>query len=281
MNSYPHQAKLSEEALNGYWSDVSRRHLSKEDHGLSAICYAGMPVWFNSFLDRYQRKAFARLLAGVDVSGARVLDAGTGVGRWARWFAERGAADITGIDLEPTRLAIARSYGDSISYLQMPANHLAFADASFDIVSCVTVLQHVPDQVKREALAEFSRVLKPGGRAAIFEITGPDDAPHVYPWDRSTWQREFAAAGLLHGRKVGEQYTPVLRLLKSAYTLVHGSVARGEIDAMKAGGFIGASRAMSWLLRAAVASSYPVEEAARFLPARFARITGFLLEKES
>jgi SAM-dependent methyltransferase len=241
-----------------------------------------MPLWFNSFLDRYQRKAFARLLAGVEIRGARVLDAGTGVGRWARWFAERGATSVTGIDIEPARLAIARSHDPSISYLEMPADQLGFAEASFDFVSCVTVLQHVPDNVKRKALAEFSRVLKPGGRAVIFELTDiRDQAHHVFPLTADEWERAFARCGLFVQRRVGEQYTPILRFGKAAYRLMRGSHAREEVNALKQGSPGPLARALVHPLRVAVVASYPIEEIVRFAPPRFAAITGFLLTKSS
>jgi ubiquinone/menaquinone biosynthesis C-methylase UbiE len=280
MTSYPSHTKLSEEGLSRYWKEVSRRHLKDGDRGLGAICYAGMPLWFNSFLDRYQRKAFARLLTGVEVPGGRVLDVGTGVGRWARWFAERGATSVTGIDIEPARLAIARSHDRSINYLDMPADQLGFAEASFDIVSCVTVLQHVPDNVKHKALAEFSRVLKPGGKAVIFELTDiRDQAHHVFPLTADEWESAFARCGLFVQRRVGEQYTPILRFGKAAYSLMRGSHARAEVNALKQGSPGPLARALVHPLRVAVVASYPIEEIVRFAPSRFAAITGFLLTK--
>lgn len=272
------RGRLDRQGLQRYWSDLSRRHLDRADGGLGVICYAGMPVWFNRFLDVYQRKAFERLLRGADFSNKRVLDVGTGVGRWARWFARWPDSEVVGIDIEPLRLARARKYDDAVTYLEMPANQLAFPDASFDVVNCVTVLQHVDDDVKRDAIAEFSRVLRPGGVAVVFELTDvKDDAPHVYPWSHRDWLAEFAENQLDARRTVGDQYTPILRLIKAAYSLVRGRKARAEIDLLKNGG---ASRALLLPLRLAVLVSYPLEEAARFLPPRFARITGFLFQKD-
>ena len=134
--------------------------------------------------------------------------------------------------------------------------------------------------VKRGALAEFARVLKPGGKAVVFEISDPnDDAAHVYPWPRATWIEEFSAAGFEVQRIVGDQYTPLLRGLKTAYTLARRGSARNAIEAMKHGSSGSQGSLLMVPLRAAVWLSYPVEEVARFLPPRFGRITGFLLEK--
>ena len=67
--------------LDSYWQDVSERHTGTSDDGLELICYAGMPPWFNNLIDRFQTKAFEKVVAGEPLQGARVLDIGTGVGR--------------------------------------------------------------------------------------------------------------------------------------------------------------------------------------------------------
>jgi ubiquinone/menaquinone biosynthesis C-methylase UbiE len=272
--------KLADARLRQYWAQLSEQHLSVTDDGLAAICYAGMPAWFNRFLDHYQRKAMDRLLTDQRFEGARVLDVGTGVGRWARWFVGRGAGEVVGIDLEDLRLTQARAYGGPVSYLRMSTDDLAFPDASFDVVNSITVLQHVPDETKRRALAEFARVLKPGGRAVLFEVSGShDDAAHVFPWTRQQWESAFAEHGLALRASVGDQYTPLLRLLKAAFTLWKGARSRTEIALMK-DDYVSAPRWQTKALHAAVVASYPVEELARFLPSGFARITGFLLQKD-
>jgi ubiquinone/menaquinone biosynthesis C-methylase UbiE len=273
-------SRLDCDAMNQYWLDLSAHHLADQDDGLAAICYAGMPAWFNRFLDRYQRKAMARLVKSEEVRDARVLDLGTGVGRWARWFVSKGALEVVGIDLEPARLELASSYGGPIKYRQMAAESLDFPDRSFDLVSSVTVLQHVGHATKRDAIAEIGRVLKRGGKAAIFEETHmADDAPHVFPWSRQSWETEFARHGMEVSRIVGDQYTPLLRVLKTGFSLWKRENARAEIEAMKRGAGARNARVIQ-LLRIAVLVSYPIEELARFLPSDFAKITGFLFIKK-
>jgi ubiquinone/menaquinone biosynthesis C-methylase UbiE len=271
-------AKLTRNELQSYWTRLSREHLTRQDDGLSAICYAGMPAWFNRFLDVYQRKAMARLVASEDFTDKRILDIGTGVGRWARWFEAQAPCAVVGIDIESVRLQTAREYGGNIQYLEMPANSLAFPDASFDVVNTITVLQHVDHDVKREAIAEFGRVVRRGGKVIVFEITDEgDDASHVYPWPKDAWVNEFKKNGFTLARSVGDQYIPVLRAMKGAYKLYRGRTARSDIETMKSGG--GQSAQLLLPLRLATALSYPLEEVARFFPTRFARITGFLFEK--
>lgn len=276
--------KLRPEELRSYWSNLSERFLARDREGLAVICCAGMPPWFNRFVDRYQRMAFARLTRDVDFRGVRVLDLGTGIGRWAHWFAERGAAQVIGIDLEKERLRLARARRRDrpIDYQQMIVDALAFASGAFDVVNCVTVLQHVDHDVKLRALAEVARVLRPGGYVTLFElIDESDDAGHVFPEKSQAWIDMCRAEGLHLLRTVGDQYTPLLRLGKAAFTRIAGRRSRRWIDQFKAGGpDQSVWRPSPLVLRALVLLSYPVEELCqRTLPPSAASVGGFLLCK--
>jgi SAM-dependent methyltransferase len=98
-----------------------------------------------------------------------VLDVGAGVGHWGRLLGHVLPPDATvvGIDREPrwieeaTRRAVEAGVGDRYSYQQTSAEALPFEDASFDLVTCQTVLIHVADP--REVIREMVRVTKPGG----------------------------------------------------------------------------------------------------------------------
>jgi SAM-dependent methyltransferase len=267
--------------MRDYWQRVSREHLNPGDDNLSAVCFAGMPSWFNGFMHRYQLKAFQRLVAGESFADCDVLDVGTGTGRWARWYAAWPRARVVGIDLEPARLARAASLGGGARYQEMSADALAFPNDSFDAVNSITVLQHIPEDARRRAIAEIARVLRPGGRAIVFEISDlSDDAPHVFPWSAAGWRREFAGHGLLPRRTAGEQYIPLLRLLKRAHRAVLADRSPAAVDAFKSGSAGLGARLTMAALRGAIVASYPIEECARFLPSRYGRISGFLFEKQ-
>jgi ubiquinone/menaquinone biosynthesis C-methylase UbiE len=274
--------RLDRGQLAAYWHGLSERHLATSTDGFEVICYAGMPGWFNNLIHHYQVKAFEKLVRDIPFAGRDVLDIGTGVGRWARWFVRRDAR-VVGIDIEAERLARARRLSDESGFLRMAADELAFPDATFDVVNCVTVLQHVDDATKERAIAEIARVLRPNGRAVIFEVTDTsDDAPHVFPWRASQWRCAFGAHGLACVRTVGTEYIPILRALKRAQQLASGSRARADIDAMKAGGAGPAQGLRMAALRAAVAASYPVEELAlRAVTPRAARVNGFLFQRNA
>ena len=163
----------------------------------------------------------------------------------------------------------------------MAADRLAFPDASFDIVNCVTVLQHTPDEVKRAAIAEIARVTTQDARVVLFELTDTsDDASHVFPWPAQTWESAFAAHGYVVAKRTATEYIPLLRLMKRLHRGAAGDASRTDIAAMKSGRRGMRDRVQLIALRAAVASSYPVEEAAmRLAPRSSARIGGWLFKR--
>ncbi|MGE3877356.1 MAG: bifunctional 2-polyprenyl-6-hydroxyphenol methylase/3-demethylubiquinol 3-O-methyltransferase UbiG, partial [Parvibaculaceae bacterium] len=99
-----------------------------------------------------------------DWTGKRVLDLGCGGGFMAEALAQKGAL-VTGIDLSPGAIAIARKHAEAnglaIGYTEGAGENLAFAGRCFDVVVCVDVLEHVADLDR--VIAEIHRVLKPGG----------------------------------------------------------------------------------------------------------------------
>jgi SAM-dependent methyltransferase len=90
--------------------------------------------------------------------GARLLDAGCGSGRTLDELARYGS--VTGLDLSPEAVAAARRRG----HADVHAGHIEqmpFADGHFDVVTCLDVVEHTPDD--RATLAELHRVTQPGG----------------------------------------------------------------------------------------------------------------------
>ncbi len=100
----------------------------------------------------------------IDWAGKRVLDLGCAGGFMAEALAERGAT-VTGIDPAADAVAAARAHAEagglSIRYDVGVGEALPYADAAFDAVVCVDVLEHVADLPR--VLAEVARVLRPGG----------------------------------------------------------------------------------------------------------------------
>jgi 2-polyprenyl-6-hydroxyphenyl methylase/3-demethylubiquinone-9 3-methyltransferase len=97
--------------------------------------------------------------------GLRVLDLGCGGGLTAACLARRGAI-VVGVDLSQASLHVASHHARRNSHCAIVfacgrAEALPFADASFDVVWCTDVLEHLPDV--SAAITQITRVLKPGG----------------------------------------------------------------------------------------------------------------------
>jgi len=100
------------------------------------------------------------------LKGARALDVGCGGGLLSEALARSGA-QVTAIDLAPTVLDVARLHlhesGLAVDYREVSVEALA-ADmpAAFDVVTCMEMLEHVPDPAS--VIGACARLLKPGGR---------------------------------------------------------------------------------------------------------------------
>ena len=109
-------------------------------------------------------------VAAVVQPGDRVLDACCGTGDLAV-AAEREGGVVTGLDFSERMLERARGKSHSIVWLQGDLLALPFADASFDAATVGFGVRNVADL--ELGLRELGRVLRPGGRLAILEITQP------------------------------------------------------------------------------------------------------------
>ena len=121
----------------------------------------------------------------------RVLEVGTGPGFFAILLREIGY-DVTAIDLTPAMLAEAKKnageFAGKICWMEMNAEALDFADASFDVVVSRNLTWNLPHPDK--AYAEWTRVLKPGGLLLNFDANWyaylfDDEAQAAYDRDRA------------------------------------------------------------------------------------------------
>jgi ubiquinone/menaquinone biosynthesis C-methylase UbiE len=128
----------------------------------------------------------------------RTLEVAIGTGRNLPHYP--ADATITGIELSPAMLAIARrraaDLGRQADLREGDAEHLPFADASFDTAVCALSLCTIPNPAA--AIGEMKRVLVPGGRLLLLDHIG------------STWPPVYAAQWLLERITIhaaGEHFT--------------------------------------------------------------------------
>ncbi|MBR9882653.1 MAG: bifunctional 2-polyprenyl-6-hydroxyphenol methylase/3-demethylubiquinol 3-O-methyltransferase UbiG [Oceanospirillales bacterium] len=100
------------------------------------------------------------------LAGKRVLDVGCGGGILSESMAKRGA-EVTGIDMGEAPLKVAKLHGlesgVSVRYRQVTVEQLAQEEPeSFDVVTCMEMLEHVPDPAS--IIAACARLVRPGGQ---------------------------------------------------------------------------------------------------------------------
>ena len=167
------------------------------------------------------------------LAGKRVVDVGCGGGILSESMAERGA-NVTGIDLAEKPLGVAKLHtletGVSVDYRLIEAEALAReAPASFDVVTCMELLEHVPDPAS--TMRACATLARPGGHVVVstinrnpksylFAIVGAEYAlqmlpkgTHEYarfirPSELAQWCREADLS--LHSTR-GMEYNPLTR----------------------------------------------------------------------
>jgi len=130
------------------------------DDGWSALAAEWSELWAGSAAPAHEA-----LIAASEIrAGSRVLDVGCGSGEFLRTLTDRGAV-AAGIDPAPGMVELARRVAPLADVRVGEAQNLPWPDGAFDVVTAVNALQFADDTI--EALAEFARVLAPGGYIAI------------------------------------------------------------------------------------------------------------------
>jgi len=158
--------------------------LSISAASVAALLLFGAAIMLRSSLVS-KKRVRDRLVVALELSGnERVLDAGCGLGLALIGCAKRlttgkaigidlwAAKDLSNNSPEATRAnAAAEGVADRVEVETGDVRRLPFPDASFDVVVSMTVIHNIPSRDARDqALRELVRVLKPGGRIAIFDL---------------------------------------------------------------------------------------------------------------
>lgn len=167
------------------------------------------------------------------LAGKRVADVGCGGGILAESMAARGA-QVVGVDMAGAALSVAKLHtvesGVVLDYRQMTAEQLAAAEPdTFDVVTCMELLEHVPDPAS--LVAACATLVKPGGHVFFSTLNrnlksyllavaaaeyllkmlpkGTHDyAKFIRPAELARWARE---AGLNVKKFTGMSYNPLTR----------------------------------------------------------------------
>jgi SAM-dependent methyltransferase len=127
-------------------------------------------------LDRELLDRFAAKVRGVGPA----CDLGCGPGHVARYLHEQGV-DVCGIDLSPAMVERARRLTPAVDFRQGDMMALEATDESWAGIAAFYSIIHIPRADLPRALAEFLRVLRPGGKLLLAFHIG-DDAVHLDEW---------------------------------------------------------------------------------------------------
>jgi 2-polyprenyl-6-hydroxyphenyl methylase / 3-demethylubiquinone-9 3-methyltransferase len=166
------------------------------------------------------------------IAGKRVLDVGCGGGILAEAMAVRGAK-VTGIDLGEKALGVAKLHrlesGVTVDYRLISAEALAAeSPAAFDVVTCMELLEHVPDPVA--IVAACASLVVPGGivvcstlnrnpKSYLFAIVGAEYLLQLLPRGTHDWAKFLRPAELaIFARRAGLDLVDLIGMTYNPFT---------------------------------------------------------------
>jgi demethylmenaquinone methyltransferase/2-methoxy-6-polyprenyl-1,4-benzoquinol methylase len=195
----------------------------------------------------YRRQALQR--AGL-AKGMRVVDVGTGTGLLAREALQLCGAEGSLIGVDPSPAMMAQAQLPTAALLEGRAEALPCASGEADFVCMGYALRHLSDL--DQALSEFHRVLRPGGRLLMLEITRPRGA--IARWALKGYMRRVvpAAARLL------THSADTATLWRYYWDTIEACISPNEVlDAMRRAGFSDVKRHMELGIFCEYTSSRP------------------------
>jgi demethylmenaquinone methyltransferase/2-methoxy-6-polyprenyl-1,4-benzoquinol methylase len=186
----------------------------------------------------YRRQALQRI--GLR-RGMSVLDVATGTGLVAREaLALAGGSGVVGLD--PSRGMLEESRrAQAMPLVQARGEALPFPSGRFDVVSMGYALRHVPDLIA--AFREYHRVLRPGGRVLVLEISRPSSAAGLW------LARLYLKRLVPFVTRVGTGSAAARRLMDYYWDTIERCVPPETIlDALRASGFAASRRVQGGLL---------------------------------
>lgn len=165
----------------------------------------------NRLMTGWQDQRWRRTAAreAVDAGAVRTLDAATGTGDLARALLQAGAREVVAVDASSEMLARAASRLASLEGVQLQfadVMNLPFEDGAFDACTIGFGLRNLPDF--QQGVVEMARVLEPGGRLVILEITPVEDSRFGVIFEPYFSRVVPLVGGLITGDRRAYRYLP-------------------------------------------------------------------------
>ncbi|GAA2691595.1 MULTISPECIES: class I SAM-dependent methyltransferase [Actinosynnema] len=178
-------------------------------------------------LERALLSAFAELVG----PGARVADLGCGPGHLTAHLSALGLSAF-GVDLSPTMISIARAANPDLEFTEGSMARLDLPDAGLAGILAFYSVIHTPPAELPPVLAEFHRVLEPGGHLMLGFFAGDDPEPQAfdhkvvtaYRWSPTTLLALLRASGftdvaeVVREPQVGERFRQAQLLVRKPAT---------------------------------------------------------------
>lgn len=129
-----------------------------------------------------------------DLKGKKVLDVGCGDGKFTSALTSR-AVEVQGIDLSKRAILFAKNLVRKATFLVVDASHLCFKNETFDIITCLDVMEHLPENERERTIREVYRVIKKKG-ILIFSVPSknmPLIKKHYIHFDKTDLVKFFSA----------------------------------------------------------------------------------------
>ncbi len=161
---------------DGYLSEASAE---RYDHQVEVLFGGGAAAMRRQALVPLKNALARNRAAGRNPGG--LLDVACGTGRFLREVkANYPRLFVTGLDLSPHYLDVARrelTPWSRVRLVEAAAERMPFADAEFDVVTCIYLFHELPPRIRRAVAAEIRRLLRPGGTLIFVDSLQTGDDP--------------------------------------------------------------------------------------------------------
>jgi 2-polyprenyl-3-methyl-5-hydroxy-6-metoxy-1,4-benzoquinol methylase len=205
-----------------YWKNNYKRVTGSNEDYYLAIHPDGSP-FINEFFHAQKLKVFNKMLSVIQVAkNLKALDFGCGTGVFSESLHSRGM-DVSAIDVSEDLICRNKKSNSEIDYFLSSGQDLEFSDCEFDVINSMMVLQHIPDDVKKNIVKEFSRVIKKGGHVMMVEsIYLGDRSSHMFSLSKEEWIELFELNGFKLEYFHGVEYVLIRRIFYYMLGLVVG-----------------------------------------------------------